>query len=95
MPIGAVIALVGATAGTTDCNVDTNGVSQCTTNSDPVIVALGLVALGLGLALGTGFVLRHDETAVQVVPATGALAVHGAPSERPAAANGLALRFAF
>jgi hypothetical protein len=95
VPIGAVIALVGANAGGTDCSVDANGISQCTTNSDAGIVAVGLISLGIGLVLGMVFVLRRDDAAVQVVPATGALAVRGAPSERPAAADGLALRFAF
>jgi hypothetical protein len=97
VPIGSVIALVGATASTSTCTIDSNGgPQQCTTGGgDMDVVALGLVALGFGLALGIGFVLRHDDTAVQVVQATGSLAVHGVPSERPVAANGLALRFSF
>jgi hypothetical protein len=96
VPIGAVLALVGAEAGASTCTFDSGGVEQCSTNADSGIVAAGVVALGAGLLLGIAFAVRRDDAAVQVVPlATAPVAVHGAPSERSSGANGLALRFAF
>jgi hypothetical protein len=95
VPIGAVVALVGATAGTSTCSFN-GSISQCTGgDAVPGLVAVGLVTLGVGVVFGTVFVLRRDDTAVQVVGATGAISVHGTWTERPSAANGLALRFSF
>jgi hypothetical protein len=59
------------------------------------ITVAGLVTLGIGVVVGAALVLRHDDTAVQLVQATGAIPVHGTPSERPSAVHGLALRVAF
>jgi hypothetical protein len=99
IPLGVVLALAGAEAGTSTCSIDFNGsgTEQCTTtNSNSAIIAAGVVALGTGLVLGIPFVVRHDDTAVQVVPlATAAVAVRGGASERAPGANGLALRFSF
>ncbi len=99
LPIGAVLALVGAEAGTSTCSIglDGSGTEQCTTtNSGAAVIAAGVVALGTGLVLGIPFVLRRDDAAVQVVPlATAPVAVRGGASERAPGSNGLALRFSF
>ncbi len=99
IPIGAVLALIGAEAGASTCTIglDGSGTEQCTTsNSDSGVIAAGVVALGTGLLLGIAFAVRHDATAVQVVPlATAPVAVRGGASERAPSSNGLALRFAF
>ena len=100
VPIGAVLALVGAEAGTSTCSIspDGSGTEQCTTtnSSDSGLVAAGVVILGAGLLLGIAFAVRHDDAAVQVVPlATAPAAVRGGASERAPGSNGLALRFTF
>lgn len=96
VPIGAVVALVGAAAGTSTCVNDSSGITQCTSGSgDMGITIAGLITLGIGVVVGTVLVLRHDDTAVQLVQATGAIPLPGTPSERPSAAHGLALRFSF
>jgi hypothetical protein len=94
VPVGLLLALVGATSGTETC---TNGLgaNQCSTTPETGIVAAGVVSIGIGLVLGTAFLLQHDQSSVQVVSAPGPLATPGGPSERAAGANGLALRFAF
>jgi hypothetical protein len=95
VPIGLLLALVGATAGRQTCTGGFGVADQCTTTPETGVVAVGVVSIGVGLVLGTAFVLQHDQTSVQVVSATGPLAVHGGPSERAVGANGLALRLAF
>jgi hypothetical protein len=98
IPIGTVIAIVGAAAGTSTCSIDSSGVGeQCSTGSgDSGVIAVGVIALATGLLLGIAFAVRHDDAAVQVVPlATAPVTVPGATSERAPRANGLALRFAF
>ena len=94
VPVGLLLALVGAAATTETC-AGGFGADECTTTPETGIIAVGVVSIGIGAVLGTAFLLQHDQSSVQIVSATGALTTHGGPSERASGVNGLALRFAF
>ncbi len=94
VPIGAVIALAGASDTSSTCSFDGSS-DSCVENHNNGLIAAGLVALGVGTVLGIAFVVQRDGAAVQVVPqAAGRLVLPGT-RERAPDSNGLALRVTF
>jgi hypothetical protein len=97
VPLGAVLAITGAAATSVCSNLGSS--DSCAGNGGSGLIAAGLVTLGLGVVLGTAFLLQHDDATVHVVPQATAqpvgIVLPGARTERPVDSNGLALRFAF
>jgi hypothetical protein len=94
VPFGVVLSVAAASNTTSNCS-EGPGFNQCTSSPETAVLAVGLISLGIGAVLGTALILQHDQTAVQIVPAAGPLALHAGPSEHSSVANGLSLRVTF